>query len=48
LGRLEEAVTAAQRFREVCQNKGLADYFEGLGQRRLGRPELAVAPFSKG
>ena len=47
LGRLEEAVTAAQRFREVCQNKGLADYFEGLAQRRLGRPELAVALFQR-
>jgi tetratricopeptide (TPR) repeat protein len=47
LGRLEEAVSAAQRFREVCQNKGLADYFEGIAQRRLGRPELAATLFQR-
>ncbi len=47
LGRLEEAVTAAQHFRELCQNKGLADYFEGVAQRRLGHPELAAALFQR-
>ncbi len=47
LGRLEEAVTAAQHFRELCQNKGLADYFEGVAQRRLGHPELATALFQR-
>ena len=47
LGRLEEAVTVAQRFREVCQNKGLADYLEGVAQRRLGHPELAAALFQR-
>lgn len=47
LGRLEEAVSVAQRFREVCQNKGLADYFEGIAQRRLGRPELAATLFQR-
>jgi tetratricopeptide (TPR) repeat protein len=47
LGRLEQAVTAAQHFRELCQNKGLADYFEGVAQRRLGHPELAAALFQR-
>ena len=47
LGRLEEAVTVAQRFREVCENKGLADYLEGVAQRRLGHPELAAALFQR-
>jgi tetratricopeptide (TPR) repeat protein len=47
LGRLEEAVSAAQHFRELCQNKGLADYFEGVAQRRLGHPELAAALFQR-
>lgn len=47
LGRLEEAVTIARRFREVCQNKGLADYLEGVAQRRLGHPELATALFQR-
>ena len=47
LGRLEEGVTAARRFREACQNKGLADYLEGVAQRRLGHPQLAVALFQR-
>ena len=47
LGRLEDAVTAAKSFREVCQNKGLADYLEGVAQRRLGNPELAAALFQR-
>jgi tetratricopeptide (TPR) repeat protein len=47
LGRLEEAVTVAQRFRDVCENKGLADYLEGVAQRRLGHPELAAALFQR-
>jgi tetratricopeptide (TPR) repeat protein len=47
LGRHEEAVTVAKNFREVCQNKGLADYLEGVAQRRLGHPELAAALFQR-
>jgi tetratricopeptide (TPR) repeat protein len=47
LSRFEEAITVARRFRELCQNKGLADYFEGVAQRRIGRPELAAALFQR-
>ncbi|HTW09123.1 MAG TPA: glycosyltransferase family 2 protein [Acidimicrobiales bacterium] len=43
LGRIEEAVERARQFRDRCQVKGLADYFEGVALRRLGRPEEAAA-----
>jgi hypothetical protein len=47
MGRLEEAAASAQRFRAACQDQGLADYLEGVAQRRLGHPELAVALFQR-
>lgn len=47
LDRFQEAAEQAQRFREACAKKGLADYLEGVAQRRLGNPELAVALFQR-
>ena len=47
LGYFQDAVSAAQSFRDACQNKGLADYFEGVAQRRLGHPELAAELFQR-
>jgi tetratricopeptide (TPR) repeat protein len=47
LGRLEEAVAAAQRLQEMCEQKDLAYYIEGTAHRRLGRPGPAVALFDR-
>jgi tetratricopeptide (TPR) repeat protein len=47
LGRLEEAVATAQRFREACSTKGLAYYIEGMARRRLGQPGAAIDLFDR-
>ena len=47
LARFEEAVTAAQRFGELCEKKDLAYYLEGMARRRLGQPEAAAALFDR-
>ena len=47
LARLEEAVTAAQRFGEACEKKDLSYYLEGMARRRLGQPQAAAALFDR-
>jgi hypothetical protein len=47
LGRLEEAVDMAQRFRDACSRQDLAYYLEGMARRRLGQAEAAIALFEK-
>jgi tetratricopeptide (TPR) repeat protein len=47
LGRMEEAAAAAQRLQELCEQKDLGYYIEGLARRRLGEPGPALALFDR-
>lgn len=47
IGQFERAADQAAQFRELCQNKGLAYYLEGVARRRMGQFALAVELFAQ-
>ena len=47
IGHYEQAVEQAERLRELCQQKGLGYYLEGVARRRLGQAAQAVELFQQ-
>lgn len=42
LGRYQDAIVHAKLLRQECQQKGLADYYEGVARRRMGELDQAI------